>query len=66
MQAMPYLGTVLVTLSSFDAITRLYISAINAGTATGSILFDGYTDTLYRLENVIKSVKNRISGLVVV
>ncbi len=62
MQAMPYLGTVLAALSSFDAITRLYISAINAGTATGSILFDGYTDTLYRLENVIKSVKNRISG----
>jgi hypothetical protein len=62
MQAMPYLGTVLAALSSFDAITRLYISAINAGTATGSIMFDGYTDTLYRLENVIKSVKNRISG----
>lgn len=62
MQAMPYLGTVLAALSSFDAITRLYISAINAGTATGSIMFDGYTDVLYRLENVIKSVKNRISG----
>jgi len=62
MQAIPYLGTVLAALSSLDAVSRLYISAINAGSATGSVLFDGYTDTIYRLTDTIKGIKSRISG----
>ena len=62
MQAIPYLGTVLAALSSLDAVSRLYISAINAGSATGTVLFDGYTDTIYRLTDTIKGIKSRISG----
>ena len=59
---MPYVGTVLAALSSFDAVSRLFISSINAATATGTVMFDGYTDTVYRLSDMIKGIKNRISG----
>jgi hypothetical protein len=62
MQAMPYLGTVIAALSSFDAVTRLWIASINATTATGGIFFDGYTDTIYRLEDTIKGIKDRIAN----
>jgi len=62
MQSMPYVGTVLAALSSFDAVTRLFISSINATTATGTVMFDGYTDTVYRLADMIKGIKDRIAG----
>lgn len=62
MQAMPYLGTVLAALSSFDAVSRLFISSINAATATGTVFFDGYSDTVYRLADMIKGIKSRIAG----
>ena len=61
-QSMPYLGTVLAALSSFDAVSRLFISSINAATATGTVMFDGYTDTVYRLADMIKGIKSRIAG----
>ena len=61
-QSMPYVGTVLAALSSFDAVSRLFMSSINAATATGTVMLDGYTDTVYQLSDMIKGIKNRISG----
>jgi hypothetical protein len=61
-QSIPYAGTVLAALSSFDAVSRLFISSINAATATGAIFFDGYADTITKLEGMIKGIKSRIAG----
>jgi hypothetical protein len=60
-QSIPFAGTVLSALSSFDAVSRLFISSISTATATGSIFFDGYTDTITKLEGMIKGIKSRIS-----